>query len=127
LPTRTPVPLPTWTSLAKHPSKSAQDAKKQRPAAVATAQGTTPVRSQAVVPAANIGDGAGGDWAGPARVATFAALLAGFVLVAGHRLRLSLRRRAYPPRHAAQTVRHGGLMPQRGQRRRARSDDEWRF
>jgi len=80
-----------------------------------------------VVPAANISDGAGGDWAGPARVATFAAMLAGFVLLAGHRLRLSLRRRAYPPRHAAQTVRHGGLIPARGQRRRPRTHDEWRF
>jgi hypothetical protein len=61
------------------------------------------------------------DGTGPAVVATFAALLAGFALVTGRWLRLGLRRRAHPPRHALRTAATSGG------HRRPRGTDDWDF
>jgi hypothetical protein len=55
-------------------------------------------------------------------VATFAALLAGFALFAGRWLRLTLRRRANPPRHSLRAPASSG-----GHRRPRGSDDGWNF
>jgi hypothetical protein len=69
--------------------------------AAVKAPATSDASAGAFTPVASIGAGRPQpDGTGPALVAAFAALLAGFALVTGRWLRLGLRRRAHPPRHA---------------------------
>jgi hypothetical protein len=97
--------------------------KAHRVTAAVKAPATSRASAGAFTPVASIGAGRPQpDGTGPAVVATFAALLAGFALVTGRWLRLSLRRRAHPPRHAFWTP-----APSGGHRRPRGTADDWDF
>jgi hypothetical protein len=122
-PAGAPGPAPVWTSFAAHSGQA--HAKKQHRATIAlTAPAATRASTRTTVPLANIGGGQRqADGTGPGVVAACAALLAGFALLTGRWLRVSLRRRAHPPRHAHRTP-----APSRGHRRLRRfEDDDWLF
>ena len=90
--------------------------------AAAKAPATSQASAGAFTPVASIGAGRSRpDGTGPAVVATFAALLAGFALMTGRWLRVRLRRRAHPPRHAFRTP------AESGGHRRLRGTDDWDF
>jgi hypothetical protein len=68
--------------------------------------------AQAAAPSAdNVGNARHAGGTDVARIAAFAALLAGFGVLSGTWLRWSLRRRAHPPRHARRPIKD--------------SDDHW--
>jgi len=112
-----------WSAFAAPAPAKAHAAKQHRVTVAATAQPTPQSGSGPIAPIADIsGASAQADGTGPAVVATFAALLAGFALFAGRWLRLGLRRRAHPPRHAARAPSSSG-----GHRRPRGADDDWIF
>jgi len=111
-PVRTPAPIPVPAAPVTHSLASAYEKKRHPPAAI-SAPTTTRARARAAAPpAADVGGAGHADATDFARVAAFAALLAGFAVVAGGWLRLRLRRRAHPPKHAHRTI-------------RPRADDHW--
>ncbi len=116
-------PAPTWPSFAAHTARHAHAKKGPSVTAGAKAPATSDASAGAFTPVASIGaDRPQPDGTGPAVVAMFAALLGGFALLTGRWLRLSLRRRAHPPRHAFRTP-----APSGGHRRPRGSDDNWDF
>jgi hypothetical protein len=111
-----------WRSFTAH--THGQHAKDRHSVTTAAnAPSTAHARTRAFAPLASIGAGRSQpDGTGPAVVATIAALLAGFALVTGRWLRLSMRRRAHPPRHA-----HPAHAASGGHRRPRGADDDWNF
>jgi hypothetical protein len=110
-----------WPSFAAHTPRQAHAKEQRRVTTAAKAESTDHAKTRAFAPLASIGGGPSQpDGTGPAVVATFAALLAGFALLTGRWLRLALRRRAHPPRHAHRAAASGG-------HRRPRGHDDWDF
>jgi hypothetical protein len=108
--------------LAAHSPQQKHAKEQHRITTAAKARSTHHARPQEFAPLASIGGGPSQpDGTGPAVVATLAALLAGFAMVTGRWLRLSLRRRAHPPRHAHPAPASGGHRRPRGH------DNDWNF
>lgn len=117
-----PGPAPAWPSFAAHTPRHAHVKKGHGVTAAVKAPATSHASAGASTPLASIGAGRPQpDGTGAAVVAAFAALLAGIALVTGRWMRLSLRRRAHPPRHAFRTPAPGGHRRPRG------TDDDWEF
>ncbi len=126
-PVQAPVPMHVPTSPAAHSAAPAPPKKGHLATATVSSPVATQTRTRAAGPPANVVAGAGrAGGAAPAGIAALTAMFAGFALLAGRWLRLSLRRRAHPPRHAHRTTEHRAL-PSRGHRRLPSADDYWRM